>query len=74
MTVVSSYAERLRVRLEAVYQGDEARAQSELYGSPRQDVTLVGPDHPPGSDQPWTTDHPPTVKNDGASAGTGRAA
>jgi hypothetical protein len=47
MSAVDAYAKRLRTRLEAVYHGDEARAQSELYGSPRQDVTRLGPDHQP---------------------------
>jgi hypothetical protein len=44
---IDSYAKRLRTRLEAAHRGDEDRARSELYGSPRQDVTLLGPDHPP---------------------------
>jgi hypothetical protein len=59
---LDAYAKRLRTRLDAVYHGDEARAQSELYGSPRQDVTRLGPDHPP------------TVNSDDAPVSGGRVA
>lgn len=59
---LSVFAERLRTRVEAAYRGDEARAQELLYGSPRQDVTPLG------------RDHPPTVKSDDAPASTGRVA
>jgi hypothetical protein len=59
---VRAYAERLHPRVEAAYRGDEDRAQELLYGSPRQDVTRLDPDHPP------------TVKDDDAPASTGRVA
>ena len=44
---VRAYAERLHPRVEAAYPGDEAHAQELLYGSPRQDVALLGAGHPP---------------------------
>jgi hypothetical protein len=61
---IDVFAKRLRTRLEAAYQGDEDRARSELYGSPRQDVTPLGPDHPKrrapsmSSEQPTPTMNP----------------